>query len=230
MGAGTSLLLDLIHGTKHPRSGRMWWAGQDITGQSVTRRARWLGRTHQDLSLVLSWSCLDNILLGDEDPPTGQVAYGFRLLDQIGLAAHASDPAGCLNPGQRRLLDIAVAVAGRPELLLLDDPAADLTDPDLRHLEALLRGLPTSTAVLLTGHDARLLDTVDWITILADGRRRASGSPADIRAMPGVRRLLDAGTSRGRPVPFSAVRRRGSSGTPDPPTRPPNTRPPTRDP
>ncbi|MDG4834855.1 ATP-binding cassette domain-containing protein [Solwaraspora sp. WMMD1047] len=188
-GAGTTLLLDLVHGTRHPTGGRICWAGEDVTDQPVTRRARWLGRTHHKLSLVRSWSCLDNVLLGEQDPAVGQLASGLRLLDQIGLAGHADEPAGWLGLGQQRLLDVAVAVAGRPDLLLLDDPAAGLTDRDLRCLGRLLDGLPTSTAVLLTGHDTRLLGVVDWVTILRDGRRQASGTPADVEADPAIDHL-----------------------------------------
>jgi branched-chain amino acid transport system ATP-binding protein len=114
------------------------------------------------------------------------VAAQARLAE-VGLARHAHTPAGRLAHGQRRLLDIAMALAGDPRLLLLDEPAAGLDGEDLERLVALLSGLPADVAVLLVEHRLELVAAVAHsVTVLHQGRVLAAGRPEELARDPAV--------------------------------------------
>jgi branched-chain amino acid transport system ATP-binding protein len=115
------------------------------------------------------------------------VHRALRRLDELGIGRLAGVPAGQLAHGQRRLLEIAVALAAEPRLLLLDEPAAGLTDADLPHLLAALDRLPESVSVLLVEHHMDVVTAVaDTVTVLHHGQVLATGEPAVIAAHPAV--------------------------------------------
>jgi branched-chain amino acid transport system ATP-binding protein len=199
-GAGKTTLLHLIAGTIRPTSGRIRFAGRDITRLDPARRARLgIARTFQTPAVCASLSALDNLVLGGWTRATGRraawwparyrqlAARGRELLDRLGLADLAGQPAGSLSHGQRRLLEIGTALAARPRLLLLDEPAAGLTAADLPRLVACLRHLPAPVAVLLVEHHLDLVTEVaGTVTVLHHGRHLVTGPPGQVMAAPAV--------------------------------------------
>ncbi|MFB9237914.1 ABC transporter ATP-binding protein [Plantactinospora siamensis] len=207
-GAGKSTLLDLIGGAQRPDGGRIRFAGVDVTATGPAPRARLgIGRIHQRPAVWPSLSVLDNVAVAAL-PHAGRGSwwpgrYGRRvrrpaaeLLDRLGLAEHAARPAGHLSHGQRRQLEIAMALAGRPRLLLLDEPAAGLSASDTQRLVGLIAELPRTVAVLLVEHRLDLVYSLtDVVTVLRDGRVLASGPPAEIRVAPALQQAFGAGVS-----------------------------------
>lgn len=202
-GAGKTTLLNLIGGATRVDAGRIRFAGRDITRFGSARRARLgIGRIHQRPAVWASLSALENVLVagwhaaGGLGAVLGPARTRRRLrepaaaqLDQVGLAGVANRPAGHLSHGQRRQLEIAMALAGRPRLLLLDEPAAGLSAAEVHRLVELLAELPRSVAVLLVEHRLDLVYALaDMVTVLHDGRRVSTGPPAEIRNSPAVRR------------------------------------------
>jgi ABC-type branched-subunit amino acid transport system ATPase component len=201
-GAGKTTLLHLLAGTLRPSGGRIVFAGRDITHLKPAQRARLgIARTFQHPAILDSLSTLDNVVVAawrhtGGRAPWGPVRYRSLVghcrhqLAQLGLADVAAQAAGTLSHGTRRLLELAMALAARPRLLLLDEPAAGLEDADLQRLQAVLRGLPPETAVVLVEHNLDLVTAVaDTVTVLHDGRVLATGSPDDIAADPTVREV-----------------------------------------
>ncbi|MEV4757197.1 ABC transporter ATP-binding protein [Micromonospora sp. NPDC049559] len=201
-GAGKTTLLNLVGGAVRPDRGRIHFAGRDVTRLGPARRARLgIGRIHQRPAVWPSLTALDNVVVA-----AWRYAGGFRraftprrydtllrapareLLDRLGLAADAGTTAAHLSHGQRRQLEIAMALAGKPRLLLLDEPAAGLAAADVHRLVDLLARLPRTVSVLLVEHRLDLVyELADAVTVLADGRHVVSGTPAEIRASRAVR-------------------------------------------
>src|SRR5207248_879758 len=158
----------LLAGTLRPSRGQIRFDRRDITRTGPARRARLgIGRSFQTPALLDSLSTVDNLVLAAwrHTRASGWAPTRYRQLarraladlDTLGLADQARQPAGTLPHGQRRLLDIAVALAGAPRLLLLDEPAAGLDDADLQRLQKVLRGLPATCAVVLVEHNLDLV-------------------------------------------------------------------------
>jgi branched-chain amino acid transport system ATP-binding protein len=195
----------------------------DITRTAAARRSRLgIARSYQQPSVVAGLSVLDNVVLAAwRHHREGGAAWrrpsaGRRLretalarLETVGLAGFADQPAGELSHGQRRMLDLAAALAGRPRLLLLDEPAAGLTDRDIGRLVALLRDIPADVALLLVEHHIEVVTALaETVTVLAAGRVLVSGSTQDALGRPEVREIyLDA-------VPASAEAPPGGSAPP----------------
>jgi branched-chain amino acid transport system ATP-binding protein len=180
-GAGKSTLLDLVAGTARPHAGRVVLDGRDVTRLGPVRRARLgIARTHQRPAVWPGLSALDNVIVGAwpharrvRSPAAFRrhlVQPALRVLDSVGLGAVIGVPAGELSHGQRRLLEIGVALAGKPRLLVLDEPAAGLWPAEVAHLTALLGKLPAGTAVLLAEHHlAFAYGLADSVTVLREG-------------------------------------------------------------
>ncbi len=195
----------------------------DITRTAAARRSRLgIARSYQQPSVIAGLSVLDNVVLAAwRHHREGRAAWrrpsaGRRLretalagLETVGLAGLADRQAGELSHGQRRMLDLAAALAGKPRLLLLDEPAAGLTDRDIGRLVTLLRDIPTDVALLLVEHHIEVVTALaDTVTVLAAGRVLVSGGTRDALARPEVREIyLDA-------VPASAETPAGCSAPP----------------
>jgi branched-chain amino acid transport system ATP-binding protein len=196
-GAGKTTLLDLVAGAVRPHAGRILFAGRDITGLSAAQRAR-LGivRTHQQPAIWPALPALDNLLLGG-----WRAAGGLRrlyspqrlrrrlrepcrqVLDLVGLREAWRVPAGELSHGQRRLLEIAIALTGTPRLLLLDEPTAGLWPAEVENLARVLAGLPAEVAVLLVEHHLQFAYTLaDLVTVMRGGSHVVTGTPGDVDA------------------------------------------------
>jgi len=182
-GAGKTTVLNLLAGTLRPTAGRIHWLGRDITRRGPVYRARaGIGRSFQTPTVMPSLSTLDNLVLGAwarTRRPWWPAARLRRLrveamatLARVDLAPLAGAPAAALSHGQRRLLDIAMAMSGRPSLLLLDEPAAGLDGADdLRRLLDLLGALPHDMAVVLVEHHLDVVAAVaTTVTELDHGR------------------------------------------------------------
>ena len=202
-GAGKTTLIGQLAGEITPDSGCIRFAGRDITALPTHRRsALGLARSFQITSLFLDFTALDNVALAVQahaghsfhfwrdargEPKLREPA--LAALKRVGLDARADMLAAKLSHGEHRQLEIAMALATRPRMLLLDEPMAGLGAEESRRMLALLRELKDMLTILLVEHD---MDTVfalaDRITVLLEGRAIASGVPEAIRANAAVQR------------------------------------------
>ena len=209
-GAGKTTLLNLVAGLIRPDGGRIRLDGTDITRHGPGRRARLgIGRTHQQPAVWSSLSAADNVLVAGWRPLGGWRGAATRsrraerllgpvmdLLDRLGLAGSARVVAGTLSHGQRRQLEIAMALAGRPRLLLLDEPAAGLSPAEVDRLAGLLTALPRSVAVLMVEHQLDLVDALaDTVSVMRAGQTVVTGTPAQVKVSAVVRDEYRAGVS-----------------------------------
>jgi branched-chain amino acid transport system ATP-binding protein len=201
-GAGKTTLIAQLAGQLAPDAGCIRFAGQDISALPMHRRAHLgLARSFQITSLFLDFSVLDNVALAAQ----ARAGHSFRFwrdarkekelrdparaaLARVGLSARADEPASALSHGEHRLLELAMALAGCPRMLLLDEPMAGLGPEESARMVAMLRALKREFTILLVEHDMEAVFALaDRITVLVYGRVIASGSPSDIRANRQVR-------------------------------------------
>ena len=201
-GAGKTTLIAQLSGQLRADSGRIHFDGKDITTLPMDRRSRLgLARTFQVTSLFLDLSVLDNVALAVQ-AHAGHSFHFWRdaraepelreparaALARVGLAARADLAASLLSHGEHRQLELAMALAGKPRMLLLDEPMAGLGPEESAHMVATLRGLKRELTILLVEHDMdAVFALADRITVLVYGRVIASGSPDAIRANAQVR-------------------------------------------
>lgn len=200
-GAGKSTCFDLVGGQQRADAGRVRLAGRDITALSARARVRaGLGRTFQIAAPFASMTACENVQL-TLHAHAGRIwrlwrpaAAGFRapaleLLAAVEMSGLADRPAGALAYGDLKRLDLALALAGAPAVLLMDEPTAGVA-PDARPaLMALVRRLAArrGLAVLFTEHDMEVVFGVaDRVLVLQRGALIAAGAPAEIRADPAV--------------------------------------------
>lgn len=201
-GAGKSTLIAQIAGTLKPSAGSMRFLGQDITPHSVPKRAQLgLGRTFQVSSLAMAFSALRNVMLAVQARQHATFRFwrpvrndrslidpAMAQLERVGLAERAHLPVTALSHGERRQLELAVALALEPKVLLLDEPMAGLGGEDSLRMTEVLNGLRQDVAMLLVEHDMdAVFRLADKISVLVYGRVIASGSVEDIRASQEVR-------------------------------------------
>ncbi|HEY0614704.1 MAG TPA: ABC transporter ATP-binding protein [Candidatus Elarobacter sp.] len=203
-GAGKTTLLAQLAGELAPDRGSIVFRGRDVTRLAVDARARLgIARSFQITTLVEDFTAEDNAALGVQardatamrfwrsafrDPSLRKLA---RLaLAHVGLGARANVRAADLAHGEQRLLELAVALARRPDVLLLDEPMAGLGHDESRAMIELLRDVKANVAMLLIEHDMdAVAQLADRVTVLAGGRVVATGSYAAIRADETVRRV-----------------------------------------
>jgi branched-chain amino acid transport system ATP-binding protein len=185
-GAGKTTLLRLIAGTLRPTTGRITFQGSDITRLPAHRRAQQgIGYAFQTPTGLPGHTVIDNLIAGawpHTPPRPGRyrrlAEYYAGLMEITGGAENAWRRAGDLSHGQRRQLDITVALTGPPTLLLLDEPAAGLADQDIDHLTDLIQGLPATTTVLMVEHHLDLVAGLcDTVTTLTDGHHTTTTRP-----------------------------------------------------
>jgi len=200
-GAGKTTLVSELAGQVRPDSGSIRFAGRDITRVPTHRRsALGLAQSFQITTLLLDFSVLDNVALAVQ----ARTGHSFRFwrnarrdpalreparqqLARVGLADRADELTSRLSHGEHRLLEIAVALASRPRMLLLDEPMAGLGPEESSRMVALLRELKREFTILLVEHDMdAVFALADRISVLVYGRVIDSDVPARIRANPEV--------------------------------------------
>jgi len=201
-GAGKSTLVAEIAGQIAQDAGEIRLEGREISRLSVAGRARrGLGRTFQITSVALEYTALENVMLAVQARsgssyrfwrPVGRdrrlVEPAMAEIARFDLAEQAATPAAALSHGERRQLELAMAVALRPRLLLLDEPMAGLGAGGVAPLSAILEDLKHETPMLLIEHDMdAVFRLADRISVLAEGRIIFSGSREAVRASALVR-------------------------------------------
>jgi branched-chain amino acid transport system ATP-binding protein len=201
-GAGKTTLINQLAGELQPDAGSIRFNGREIAHEPVYRRAlQGLGRSYQITSVFPEFPVLTNVMLAVQ----AHAGHSFRFwrplanesslvgqaraaLDEVGLIAKASVPVATLAHGERRQLEVAMTLATRPQLLLLDEPMAGMSLAESERMVTLLSSLKGRYGLLLVEHD---MDAVwklaDRISVLVYGRVIACGDPAAIRANAEVR-------------------------------------------
>ncbi|MFE8977624.1 ABC transporter ATP-binding protein [Streptomyces cyaneofuscatus] len=214
-GAGKTTLLDLIAGTGRPDHGGILLDGVDITRTATAGRSRLgIARSFQQPSVIPELTVLENVVLAawphhPERRGAWRSPKRYRQhirsaehhVEAVGLADVAHRPAATLSHGHRRLLDLAAALAGNPRLLLLDEPAAGLTDGDIGRLLGVLGDLPRSVAVVLVEHHVEVVaQFATTVTVLASGRVLVTAPTREALAHPEVRDAYRGTATVDRPV------------------------------
>ncbi len=201
-GAGKTTLIGQLAGDVAPDAGRIRFGGEDITGLSTPARStRGLARSFQITSIFREFTALDNVALAVQAHAGGSFRFwrpaatdpalrapARDILRSVGLDERADIMAATLAHGEQRQLEIAMALATRPRLLLLDEPMAGMGAEESQRMIAFLRGLKGRHTILLVEHDMdAVFALADRISVMVYGRLIATGSPAAVRANPDVR-------------------------------------------
>jgi branched-chain amino acid transport system ATP-binding protein len=201
-GAGKTTLIGQLTGEIAPDAGRIAFDGQDVTALPVYERSMLgLARSFQITSLFLDFTALDNVALAVQ----AHAGHSFHFwkpartesalrdparaaLERVGLGARADEFVSNMSHGEQRQLELAMALACQPRMLLLDEPMAGLGPEESARMVAMLRALKSELTILLIEHDMEAVFALaDRISVLVYGRVIASGLPDAIRANPEVR-------------------------------------------
>ncbi|WSP87430.1 ABC transporter ATP-binding protein [Streptomyces sp. NBC_01233] len=200
-GAGKSTLFGLVSGTLPASAGSLLLDGRDVTRLPVHRRVGLgIAATFQHSSLFLRETVLENVLLAALHRAGAGTGTGFggrrragaraaataqarTLLERVGLPTRHDLQAAELSHGERRQLEVAVALATEPRLLLLDEPAAGMSPAETERLTKLIAALPGEVTVLLIEHDLDMVfELADTVTVMHLGNHLTTGSPDEVRA------------------------------------------------
>ena len=202
-GAGKTTLISQLTGQLLPHAGATYLAGQDITRVPAWRRsALGLARSFQITSLLPDFTALDNVALaaqahdghsfrfwGNARKESGLRATALAALERVGLGARANTLVSKLSHGEQRELELAVALATSPQLLLLDEPMAGLGITESARMVKLLQELRREVTIVLVEHDMdAVFALADRISVMVYGRVIASGAPSEIRQNEDVKR------------------------------------------
>jgi len=188
-GAGKTTFFNVLSGVLPPTSGRLLVAGDDLTGARPHRYAHHgIARTFQTPRVFAELTVAANIGFGLQFAGRGRAAApgladAAGILEVIGLSAHAAQPAAAITPSQQRLLEIGMALATRPRLLLLDEVAAGLTEGEVEHMARLIRGLRDDLALTVIWIEhavTTLLRHVERVLVLHQGCKIADAAPAEV--------------------------------------------------
>ena len=200
-GAGKSTLVKQVAGEIRPDEGSIHFDGAEISHLGTVARARaGLGRTFQISSLISEFSVLQNVMLAvqgeqgrtfrvlgrfSKDSYLSETAMGF--IEQLDLQERADIPVSQLSHGERRQLEMAMALALRPKAMLLDEPLAGIGPAGAQHMTQLLKQLKKQVPILLIEHDmAAVFELADRISVMVYGRIITTGSADEIRSNPQV--------------------------------------------
>jgi branched-chain amino acid transport system ATP-binding protein len=201
-GAGKTTLIHQLAGTLPPNSGSISLAGEEVTHLPMDARVRkGLARSFQITSILPGYTVLENVALavqaraGSSFRFFGAVAKEAPINDEataalarVGLEHRAGARAGLLSHGEKRLLEIAIAIATKPKILLLDEPLAGLGKEESKAAIALLARLKSELTMVLVEHDMdAVFALADRVSVLVYGRIIATGTPAEIKANAQVR-------------------------------------------
>lgn len=200
-GAGKTTLFNLICGDFPPTSGRVELFGQDITALPPHHRARnGVGRTYQNSLLFNGLSVQDNLVVALRGatagrfswklPSSSDVAKARALAERVRLSHVLDVEVAALSHGQRRQLEVGMALACSPRLLMLDEPAAGLSPVERPELLKLMQGLPRELTLIVIEHDMDIaLPIADLVTVMKDGEVVVEGPPAMIESDPTVQAI-----------------------------------------
>ncbi|MFV2088356.1 ABC transporter ATP-binding protein [Micromonospora sp. LOL_021] len=200
-GAGKSTMFKLLTGEVRATAGRIRYFGTDITRYAQPRRARMrIAQTYQHSSVFMPLTVRENVALAAQRVQgigtvwwRGAGRYGRRdswaaeNLAAVGLEQRADDPAAALSHGERRQLELALALASRPRVLLLDEPTAGMSSAESASFVALVKSLPTELTVIVVEHDLDVVFSLaTQISVLHHGQLLATGDPDQVSADPAV--------------------------------------------
>jgi branched-chain amino acid transport system ATP-binding protein len=201
-GAGKTTLIAQLAGALRPDAGRVLLDGTDVTHlSSHARVAQGIARSYQVTNVFQRFTALENAGLAVQARAGSSFRFWQRsaretalvdeartLLDRVGLQHRAGIPAGALAHGEQRQLEVALALASQPRLLLLDEPMAGMGPDESERMVALIEGLKGTTTIVLVEHDMdAVFRLADRISVLVYGRVIATGAPLEIRANAEVR-------------------------------------------
>lgn len=199
-GAGKSTLFNLISGSMRPRAGHVLIEGADYTAQpSYKMQAAGLARSFQITNLFFNLSVAENLRLAAQilepwrmvwQPVSASriaLARVDELLERFSLTSKANYQAGELSHGEQRRLEVAVALACKPKVLLLDEPTQGMSHGDTQDTAELIKSLASDVTVLLIEHDIGLVMSLsDHVIVMHQGQKLAEGAPAEVRNNPAV--------------------------------------------
>jgi branched-chain amino acid transport system ATP-binding protein len=200
-GAGKTTLINMLSGDLAPSAGRVMLSGEDITGFEPYRVSRLgVGRSYQKTNVFLPFSAFENCRLAAQSRLPSSMRFfrpalsnreinaaAERALAAAGLEARAGTPVAQLSHGEQRQVEIAMALATGPRLLLLDEPLAGMGSEESARIVDLLKKLSAGHAILLVEHDMDAVFAVaDVLTVMVNGSVLESGTPASIRASRAV--------------------------------------------
>jgi branched-chain amino acid transport system ATP-binding protein len=199
-GAGKSTLFNLVSGAIRPDHGQVLLRGIDVTGRAPDRMlAAGLARSFQITNVFFELPVFENLRLAAQrlEPawrallPTARSERALHraeaLAARFDLARKATEPAGALSHGEQRRLEIALALATEPDLLLLDEPTQGMSHGDTAETASMIRSLEGELTILLIEHDVELvMDLSHHVIVMHQGAKLAEGEPAEIRANPSV--------------------------------------------
>ena len=206
-GAGKTTLFNAINGVQKIPEGHIYFDGKEITnGRGYKLCEAGISRTYQSINLFLGMSVLDNVLIGQHC----RIPYGFvrslfhtpkmrreekaakeecmKLLELVGMAHKRDYQAGALPYGEQRLIEIARALATKPKVLLLDEPAAGMNATEKVTLNNIIRSISDmGITVLIIEHDmAVIMEISDYVYVMDDGFLIAEGTPSQVQNNPDV--------------------------------------------
>jgi len=201
-GAGKTTLVHQISGLARTDSGRILFEGTDVTRTTMPERVKLgLARSFQITSVLPGFTALENVAVAVQARSGSSFRFfasarrdraltepARELLDRFGLGARADVPANLLSYGEKRQLELAIALATKPKLLILDEPLAGTSHDESRAVVEILRSLKGGISILLIEHDMEaVFSLADRVSVLVYGRLIATGTPAAIRADAQVR-------------------------------------------
>ena len=204
-GAGKTTFIHHVSGALRPDSGSVHFAGRDVTGLSMHERVRaGMARSYQITNVFTGLNARDNVALAVQGRADAGSSFRFwrpveaesalfaeaeSWLAQVGLEGKADIPAGSLSHGEQRALELAMALATKPQLLLLDEPMAGTGPEESARMVELIEHLARHVTILLVEHDMEaVFRLADRISVLVNGRMICTGTPDEVRSDPDVRR------------------------------------------
>lgn len=206
-GAGKSTLFNLVSGALRPQQGRVDFGGVDVTGWPTHRLLRaGLSRSFQITNLFFELSVFENLRLASQvlepssrwlmpvERSTNGRARAEELLEQFELTAKAGGLAGHLSHGEQRRLEIAMALACRPRLLLLDEPTQGMSHGDTQSTASMIKALSGDLTILLIEHDIDVvMNLSDHVVVMHQGAMLAEGTPREVSENPAVQKAYLGG-------------------------------------
>lgn len=206
-GAGKSTLFNLVSGALSPQRGRVSFAGRDVTGWPTHRLlGAGLSRSFQITNLFFELSVYENLRLAAQVlEPMARALLPIRrstlardrteeLLEQFSLSPKATEMVGHLSHGEQRRLEIAMALACRPKMLLLDEPTQGMSHGDTQATSAMIQGLAGDLTILLIEHDIDVvMNLSDHVIVMQQGTKLAEGTPAEVRENSAVQKAYLGG-------------------------------------